>query len=90
MFSPHPFVQTGCGVQPDSYPMHIGVSIPGIKRPGRESDHSPPSRAKVKNAWSYNSTPPYVFMTWYLDKHRNNFTFAFTLISTYITGNFMG
>jgi len=26
--------------------------------PGRESDHSPQSSAKVKNAWSYTSTPP--------------------------------
>jgi hypothetical protein len=30
----------------------------GVKRPGREADHSPPSRAEVKNAWSYTSTPP--------------------------------
>jgi hypothetical protein len=29
----------------------------GIKRPGREADHSPPSSAEV-NAWSYTSTPP--------------------------------
>jgi hypothetical protein len=30
----------------------------GLKRPGREADHSPPSSAEVKNAWSYTSTPP--------------------------------
>jgi hypothetical protein len=30
----------------------------GVKRPGREADHSPPSNAEVKNAWRYNSTPP--------------------------------
>jgi hypothetical protein len=30
----------------------------GVKRPGRETDHSPPSTAEVKNAWSYTSTPP--------------------------------
>jgi hypothetical protein len=29
----------------------------GVKRPEREADHSPPSRAEVKNAWSYTSTP---------------------------------
>jgi hypothetical protein len=29
----------------------------GVKRPGRESDHSPPSSDEVKNAWSYTSTP---------------------------------
>jgi hypothetical protein len=27
----------------------------GLKRPGRETDHSPPSSAKIKNAWSKNS-----------------------------------
>jgi hypothetical protein len=31
-----------------------------IKRPGREADHSPPSSAEVKNAWSYTSA----FMAW--------------------------
>jgi hypothetical protein len=30
----------------------------GVKRPGRETDHSPLSSAEVKNAWSYTSTPP--------------------------------
>jgi hypothetical protein len=30
----------------------------GVKRPVREADHSPPSSAEVKNAWSYTSTPP--------------------------------
>jgi hypothetical protein len=30
----------------------------GVMRPGREDDHSPPSSAEVKNAWSYTSTSP--------------------------------
>jgi hypothetical protein len=30
----------------------------GVKRPGREVYHSPPSSAEVKNAWSYTFTPP--------------------------------
>jgi hypothetical protein len=30
----------------------------GVRRPGSEADYSPPSSAKVKNAWSYTSTPP--------------------------------
>jgi hypothetical protein len=29
----------------------------GVKRPGREADHSPPSSAEDKNAWSYTTTP---------------------------------
>jgi hypothetical protein len=35
-----------------------------VKRQGREADHSPPYSAEVKNVWSYNSTPQYVFMAW--------------------------
>jgi hypothetical protein len=34
-----------------------GAVSPGVKRPGREADHSHPSNAVVKNAWSYTSTP---------------------------------
>jgi hypothetical protein len=30
----------------------------GVKRPEREADHSPPSSAEVKNAWSYTTTLP--------------------------------
>jgi hypothetical protein len=30
----------------------------GLKRPGREADHSLPSGAEIKNALSYTSTPP--------------------------------
>jgi len=38
--------------------------------------YSPTSTAKVNNAWSYTSTSPYIFMVWYLVKHRDNFTFT--------------
>jgi hypothetical protein len=41
-----------------SYPMGTGALFLGVKRPGREADHSPPSSAEVKNGWSYTSTPP--------------------------------
>jgi hypothetical protein len=30
----------------------------GVKRPGREAGHSPPSSAEAMNVWSYISTPP--------------------------------
>jgi len=33
-------------------------SSPGVKRPECKVNHSPPSSAQVKNAWSYTSTPP--------------------------------
>jgi len=45
----------------------------GVKRTGREADHSFPSSAEVKNVWSYTSTPQYVFKVWCLAKHRNSF-----------------
>jgi hypothetical protein len=34
-------------------------SVPGVKRPGREAYHSPPTIAEVKNTWIYISIPPY-------------------------------
>jgi hypothetical protein len=36
-----------------------------VKRPERQADHSPPSSAEVKNAWSYASCPQYTIMTWF-------------------------
>jgi hypothetical protein len=41
---------------------YILYSFPGVKRPGREADHSPPTSAEVKKMWIYTSTPPYAFM----------------------------
>jgi hypothetical protein len=40
-----------------SYPMGIGSSFPGIKRSGREADHSHPSRTEGKEC-GYTSNPP--------------------------------
>ncbi|PNF25415.1 hypothetical protein B7P43_G08793 [Cryptotermes secundus] len=54
-------VQTGSGVHPISYPRRTGGSFPGVKRPGLEADHSPPTSAEIKKMWIYTSTPPYVF-----------------------------
>jgi hypothetical protein len=48
--------------------MGKGGSFPGVKRPGREAVNSRPSSAEVFQ---------YVFLAWYLIKHRENFTFAF-------------
>jgi hypothetical protein len=80
------FVQTGSGAHPASYPRVPGALSSGVKRPGREADHSPPSSPEIKNAWSYTSIPQYVFMTrfvvnyrirlymtWYLVKPRDGF-----------------
>jgi hypothetical protein len=83
-------VQTGSGAHPFSSPVDKGAPSRGVKRPGREADHSRLSSTKVKNAWNCTSTPPNVFMAWclikqrlllhvwYLVKHRDfTFTFAF-------------
>jgi hypothetical protein len=35
-----------------------GALYLGVKRLGREIDHSPPSVDEAKNAWCYTSTPP--------------------------------
>jgi hypothetical protein len=45
----------------------------GVKRSGREANHSPPSSAQ------------YVFMARCLVKHRDKFTFTFTLMFIYST-----
>jgi hypothetical protein len=39
-----------------------GALFPGVKRLGREVDHSPPTSAEIKKMWIYTSTPPYAFM----------------------------
>jgi hypothetical protein len=41
-------VQTGSGAHPASYPVGTKGPLLGVKRPGREADHSPPSSAEVK------------------------------------------
>jgi len=51
----------------DSYLMGTGDLSPEVKKPEREDDRSPTSSAKVKNACSYISTPPHVFMAHVID-----------------------
>jgi hypothetical protein len=47
-FSSRLYVQTGSGAHPASYPMSTGGPFPGGKaRPGRDTDHSPPSSGRV-------------------------------------------
>jgi hypothetical protein len=55
-------------VRPTQPPIQwvLGTLVPRVKQPGHEDDHSSSSSAKVKNMWSYISTPPYVFMMWSL------------------------
>jgi hypothetical protein len=46
--------------------------FPGMKRPGRDVDHSLPPNAEVKNDWNYTSTPP----TQRYSVYRKNFNFT--------------
>jgi hypothetical protein len=45
---------------PTQLPIHwvLKALSLGVKKPGRDADHSPPSSAEVKNAWNYTSIPP--------------------------------
>jgi len=58
-------------LHPDPFNGCQGLLCQGVKQLEHKGDHSPPSRTKVKNAWSYNSTPPYVFMAWCTNYARN-------------------
>ena len=54
-------VQTGFGAHPASYSMGNRVSFPGVKRPKREADHSPPYSA-VNNEGAMQLLPLYAFI----------------------------
>jgi hypothetical protein len=54
-------------------------SFPGeVKRPGREVNHSPQFSVKVKNEWSYTSTPAECSHGAYSEGFTFTFTFTFT------------
>jgi hypothetical protein len=76
-FSLHHHVQNGSGAQPASYPISTRGSFPGVKLPGHEADHSPPSSAEVKVCVElylhFRNTPSWRCAQL---KHRNNFTFT--------------
>jgi hypothetical protein len=42
--------------------LSTGALSPGVKRLGREADHSPPTNTEVKKMWIYTTTPAYAFM----------------------------
>jgi len=46
------------GSHPSSLPVDTGALSPGLKRPERESGHSPPYSAKLKNVQGCTSTSP--------------------------------
>lgn len=46
------------------------VILSEVKRPGREGNLSPPSDDEFLNVWRHTSTPPYVCVALYLNKHE--------------------
>jgi hypothetical protein len=64
--SPLHVALTCSGAHPASYPMGTWDSPPGVKRLGRDANHSPPTSDEVKKTWIYTSTPPYAFMAYCL------------------------
>jgi hypothetical protein len=71
--------RTALGPTQPSIQWEPGALSLGVKQPEREAGHSTPSSAEVKSAWSYTSTPQYVFMAWCLAKHRDNFYGGYTV-----------
>jgi hypothetical protein len=68
---------------PTQHPIQwvLGSLSLGVRRPGREADHSPPSSAEIKECveLAIRPVPQYAFVVrcsvW--NKHRDNFTFTF-------------
>jgi hypothetical protein len=56
----------------------------GIKRPGREADHSPPTSAEIKNAWSYTSTAQFAFVAWCLVKKAQGQLYLLHILRSFI------
>jgi hypothetical protein len=52
-----------------------GLILLGVKRPGREADHSPPGSAEVKNDGAVPPLPHISSMAQCLIKRRDSFTF---------------
>jgi len=67
---------------PTSYAMGTRGSFPGVKRPGLETNHSPPSSAEAKECVElYVHSPNSPSLRGAPLKHRDNFTY-FNLSST--------
>jgi hypothetical protein len=57
--------------------------VAGIRTGGNYAQKSITNYAEVKNGGSCTSIPQYVFMAWYLVKHRDNFTFILVCSSSW-------
>jgi hypothetical protein len=77
-FSLHHCIQNGSGpTQPIQWVP--GALYLGVKRPGREADHSPPSSAEFKMSGAITPLPNTSSWCGAQLKHKDNFTFTFTI-----------
>jgi hypothetical protein len=80
--SPLHRVQNGSGAHAVSYPVGTRGSFRGVKWPGREADHSPPSSAEVKDCVEiYFHSPNTPSWRGAQLKHMDNFTFLPSLFA---------
>jgi hypothetical protein len=67
-------------------------SSPGVKQPGLEADHSPPSSTKVKECVELYFHSPYT-LSWrsaqFKKRHRDNSTFTFTFLHWKINDRYL-
>jgi hypothetical protein len=61
--------------------------FPVLNCPGSEGGPFTSSSVRVKNAWNYTSTPLYVFVAWYLAKHRWDRITTVVVLAEYQTGS---
>jgi hypothetical protein len=92
-FSLHHRVQNGSGSHPPPIQWVPGNLSLGVKRPGREADHTPPSSAKVKECVELHLHPQYAFMAWSSVKKSTGtnftfFTFNFLFVLLSISNRF--
>jgi hypothetical protein len=79
-FSLHRRVQTSAGAHPTSYLRGIGGSFLGVKQPGREANHPPPSSAEVKKVCgAMPALPHYAFMACCTFRKAQGQIYHFTL-----------
>lgn len=73
-------VQTISEAHTACHPMGMSSLSLRVKRPVREAVHPPPSTFKVKKMQIYISISTYIFIEWWLIKHRSTFIFIHFLI----------
>jgi hypothetical protein len=59
--------------------------IQWLKQPGRKDNHSSPPSVKIRNEWSYTSTPQYAFVgvdrdNFYLYIHEKKMKISFSVM----------